>query len=165
MKLASDLKWPLPMALAIVALTLAVSPSWGQQLEPVKGPMALVAPGPFYEATMRGPVYAIKSDFVRVKSWTYTDGETLMGKCEHATASSAAATPDDSTGSNPPQLAMANVWDLIDGPGYYAAHVQGNKIVRGVFKGGKGTVLQVESLDNYFAVGEDNRGNVYKIVW
>jgi hypothetical protein len=43
--------------------------------------------------------------------------------------------------------------------------LQGNKILHGTFTGDKGTVLQVESLDNYVAVGVDNRGNLYKIVW
>jgi len=57
------------------------------------------------------------------------------------------------------------VWDLIYGQGYYAAHVAGNKVLQGTFTGDKGTVFQVQSLDNFVAVGVDNHGNLYKIVW
>jgi hypothetical protein len=151
-------------ALAAAFLVLTAASSWSQQLDPVKGPMSLQAPGPFYEATMRGPAYSIKSDFIRVKSWTYTNGEILKGKCESATAAADAnSSASRDSSSTPANLAVA--WDLINGQGYYASHVQGNKIVRGTFTGDKGTILTVESLDNYFAVGEDNRGNIYKIVW
>jgi hypothetical protein len=136
-----------------------------QQLDPVQGPMALEAPGPFYEGLKGHGAYAysIRSDFGRVRAFTYADGETLKGKCESVTAPSAdaAATPD----GNSPQPSLAAVWDLVNGPGYYAAHVQGNKVLHGLFKGDKGATLEVESLDNFVAVGEDNRGNLYKIVW
>jgi len=151
--------------LVIIGVVFAVAPSHAQQLDPVKGPLELQAPGPFFEATMRGPVYSIKSDFGRVVEWTYTDREKLKGKCESATAPTVDANAPASPDSNGPQPDLASVWDLVNGPGYYAAHVQGNKILRGIFKGDKGTILQVESLDNYMAVGEDNRGNAYKIVW
>jgi hypothetical protein len=155
------------MALAIAGLVLAVTPSLAQQLSPVKGPMSLQAPGPFFEGSRGGGTYsyAIKSDFVRVKSWTFTDGETLNGKCELVTASSADASAPTAPDGNMPQASLQSAWDLVNGDGYYASHVAGNKIVRGTFRGDKGTVLQVESLDNYVAVGVDNRGNTYKIVW
>ena len=155
----------LHLALALAGLALAAAPFHAQQLSPVKGPMAAQAPGPFFEATMKGPVYSIKSDFVRVKSWTYADGETLQGRCEFVTASSADATAPGTPDSNSPQPNLATAWDLVNGSGYYASHVAGNKILHGTFTGDKGTILQVESLDNFFAVGVDNRGNLYKIVW
>lgn len=159
------MNWPIPFALALVTLVLAAAPASAQQMDPVKGPMSLRSPGPFYEGTMGGGTYSytIKSDFGRVRSFSYTDGETLKGKCEWGTAPAADATASeapDSTQQNP-----SAVWDLIYGQGYYAAHVAGNKILRGTFKGDKGTVLEVESLDNYVAVGADSRGNLYKIVW
>jgi hypothetical protein len=153
------------MALLIACFVLAIAPSRGQQMDPVRGPLVLQAPGPFFEATMRGPDYSIKSDFGRVRSWTFTDGETLKGKCETVTASSAGAQTSDSAGKNSPQSNLAAAWDQVNGPGYYAAHVAGNKILHGTFTGDKGTTLLVESLDNYVAVGVDNRGNTYKIVW
>jgi hypothetical protein len=158
-----NLNWQLP--LAVVVLTFAVTPSWGQQMDPVKGPMALQTPGPFYEGTRGGGTYSyvIKSDFARVKQFSYADGETLKGKSDWVTASAADATASGTPDSSQPNPAA--VWDLIYGQGYYAAHVQGNKILQGTFKGDKGTILQVESLDNYVAVGADNRGNLYKIVW
>jgi len=160
-----NLKWSLLTSLAIAFLALAAKPSLGQQMDPVRGPLELQAPGPFYEATMRGPVYSIKSDFIRVRSWTYTDGETLKGKCDWVTAPQADATTPAPTDSNSSQPTLATVWDLVGGPGYYASHVAGKKILRGTFTGDKGTVLTVESLDNYLAVGADSRGNFYKIVW
>ena len=158
---------PLQIALTVVALAFAVAPSWAQQLDPVKGPMSLQAPGPFYEGTKGGGTYgySIKSDFVRVKSFSYADGETLKGKSDWVTASAADAQPSSGADSNSPQQNLTAVWDLVNGPGYYAAHVAGNKILHGTYSGDKGTILQVESLDNYVAVGVDNRGNLYKIVW
>jgi hypothetical protein len=170
---------PLRIAFVVAILALAVKPSFGQQMDPVRGPLELQAPGPFFEGSKGGGTYgySTKSDFGRVKSWTFTDGEKLKGKCDWVTAPSAGAAADAATPANmaanapttpdssSPQQNLAAAWDLVNGPGYYSAHVAGNKILRGTFTGDKGTVLQVESLDNYVAVGEDNRGNLYKIVW
>jgi hypothetical protein len=155
----------LNLALAIAAFALAAAPSHAQQLDPVKGPMALQAPGPFYEGSKGdGPyTYSIKSDFGRVKSFSYADGETLKGKPEWATAPAADA--QAAADSNSPQQNLAAAWDLVYGPGYYASNIAGKKILQGTFTGDKGTTLQVQSLDNFVAVGEDNRGNLYKIVW
>jgi hypothetical protein len=158
-------RWPLRMAFAIVGLAFATAPSFGQQLDPVKGPMSLQAPGPFYEGLKGGGPYAysIKSDFGRVKSFSYANGEILKGKPEWATASVTDAQTTGTGESSQPNLAAA--WDLVYGPSYYASHVVGNKILQGTFIGDKGTSLKVESLDNFVAVGVDNRGNLYKIVW
>jgi hypothetical protein len=149
----------LNLALSIAGFAFAVRPSHAQQLDPVKGPISLQAPGPFYEGSKGGGAYgySIKSDFARVKSFSYADGETLKGK------PASAADAQTSGDSSQPNLAAA--WDLVGGPGYYAAHIAGNKVLQGTFTGDKGTVLQVQSLDNYVAVGVDNRGNLYKIVW
>jgi hypothetical protein len=153
----------LNLALSIAGFAFAVRPSHAQQLDPVKGPISLQAPGPFYEGSKGGGAYgySIKSDFARVKSFSYADGETLKGRPDWVTASAADA--QTSGDSSQPNLAAA--WDLVGGPGYYAAHIAGNKVLQGTFTGDKGTVLQVQSLDNYVAVGVDNRGNLYKIVW
>jgi hypothetical protein len=154
----------LAVTLVLAALALAAKPSHAQQLDPVKGSMSLQAPGPFYEGTRGGGTYSfvIKSDFGRVMAFSYADGETLKGKSDWvaAPAADAATAASDSGQPNP-----AAVWDLIYGQGYYASHVAGNKILQGTFTGDKGTVLQVQSLDNYVAVAADNHGNLYKIVW
>jgi hypothetical protein len=157
----------LNLALAIAAFAFAVTPSHAQQLDPVKGPMSLQAPGPFYEGSKGGGTYSysIKSDFVRVQSFSYANGEILKGKPEWVTASAADAQTSAAPDSNSPQTDLISTWDLVYGNGYYASHVAGNKILRGTFTGDKGTVLHVESLDNFLAVGVDNRGNLYKIVW
>ena len=86
-----NLNWPLRLALTIAGFALAVAPSHAQQLDPVKGPMSLQAPGPFYEGSKGGGTYgySIKSDFARVQSFSYADGETLKGKSDWVTASAA----------------------------------------------------------------------------
>jgi hypothetical protein len=162
-----NLNWLLPVALTIAAAAFAVTPSRAQQLDPVKGPMSLQAPGPFLEGSKGGGTYgySIKSDFARVESFSYADGETLKGKSEWVTASAADAQTSATPDSNSPQPNLAAAWDLVNGPGYYAAHVAGKKILRGTFNGDKGTTLEVESLDNFVAVGVDNQGNLFKIVW
>jgi hypothetical protein len=162
-----NLKFLLRLALAIAGLALAVAPSYAQQLDPVKGPMSLQAPGPFYEGTRGGGTYSyvIKSNFARVKSFSYADGETLKGKSDWGTAPASDTTASASSDTSSPQQNLAAAWDLIYGQGYYAAHIAGNKVLTGTFTGDKGTVLEVESLDNFVAVGADNHGNLYKIVW
>jgi hypothetical protein len=159
------MKTPLRIAIFLAAFAFAVAPSHAQQMEPVKGPMSLQAPGPFYEGLKGSGPYlnSIKSDFGRVKQFSYADGETLKGKSDWVTAPSADASPPAASDSGQPSPAA--VWDLIYGQGYYAAHVAGNKILQGTFTGDKGTTLQVQSLDNFVAVGADNHGNLYKIVW
>ena len=158
---------PIGVAFAVTVLALAVRPCVGQQMDPVRGPLELQALGPFFEGSKGTGTYSysIKSDFGRVKFWTFTDGETLKGKCSWGTASSADAQAPAAPDSNSPQANLATAWDLVNGHGYYAAHVAGNKILHGTFTGDKGTVLEVESLDNFVAVGADNRGNLYKIAW
>lgn len=155
------------VAFAVTVLALVVRPCFGQQMDPVRGPLELQAPGPFFEASKGGGTYgySIKSDFGRVKSWTFTDGEKLKGKCDWVTASTSDASTPATTDGSSAQQNLAAAWDLANGPGYYASHVAGNKILHGTFSGDKGTVLEVESLDDYVAVGADNRGNLYKIVW
>jgi hypothetical protein len=155
----------LRLALTLAAFALALAPSHAQQLDPVKGPMSLQAPGPFYEGSKGGGTYgySIKSDFARVQSFSYANGEILKGKPESATAPVVDETAQDASDTNPQNLAAA--WDLAYGPGYYTSHVAGKKILRGTFTGDKGTTLEVESLDNFVAVGVDNHGNLYKLVW
>jgi hypothetical protein len=157
----------LRMALAIAAFAFAITPSHAQQLDPLKGPMALQAPGPFYEGSKGNGTYAysIRSDFARVKSFSYADGEVLKGKSDWGTAPAADTTASAGPDISSPQQNLAAAWDLIYGQGYYAAHIAGNKVLAGTFTGDKGTTLQVQSLDNFVAVGADNHGNLYKIVW
>jgi hypothetical protein len=153
------------LSIVFAAMFFAVKPTWGQQMDPVKGPMALQAPGPFWEGTRGGGTYSyvIKSDFGRVKQFSYADGERLKGKPDWTIASAADATAAENADTGQPSLAAA--WDLVYGAGYYAAHIAGNKILQGTFTGDKGTVLRVQSLDHFIAVGADNHGNLYKIVW
>jgi hypothetical protein len=160
-------KWPLWMALALAGLALAVTPSHAQQLYQTHGPMTAQAPGPVFDGSKGGGTYgySIKSDFARVKSFGFVNGETLKGKPEWTTASAADAQAPATSDSSAPQANLAAAWDLVYGQGYYAAHVAGNKVLQGTFTGDKGAVLHVQSLDKFMAVGVDNQGNLYKIVW
>ncbi|HKN21858.1 MAG TPA: hypothetical protein VJX73_10600 [Terracidiphilus sp.] len=162
-----NLKSLLSVALTVIALVFAVTPCHAQQMDPVKGPMSLQAPRPFFEGSKGGGRYgySTKSDFERVKSFSYANGETLKGKSEWATAPAAEAQTPAAADSSTPQQNLAAAWDLVYGPGYYASHVAGKKALQGTFTGDKGTTLQVQSLDNFVAVGADNQGNLYKIVW
>src|SRR5580692_4731181 len=145
-----NLNWTQRLALTIVGFAFAVAPSHAQQLDPVKGPMSLQAPGPFYEGSKGGGTYgySIKSDFARVKSFTYANGEILKGKPEWTTASAADAQISAAPDSNSPQQNLIAAWDLIYGPGYYASNIAGKKVLQGTFTGDKGTTFRVQSLDN-----------------
>ena len=94
------------VAIAVIASALAVRPCFAQQMDPVRGRLELQAPGPYFEGSKGGGTYgySIKSDFGRVKSWTFTDGETLKGRCSWGTASSAdVQTPAAPDGTPPPR--------------------------------------------------------------
>jgi hypothetical protein len=162
-----NLYWPLRLAVTFAAFALAVAPSHAQQMDPVKGPMSLHAPGPFYEGSKGGGRYgySIKSDFERVQSFSYASGETLKGRAKWVTASAANVQTSSGADSNSPQTDLNAAWDLIYGPGYYGSHIAGKKVLQGTFTGDKGTILEVQSLDKFLAVGVDNQGNLYKIVW
>jgi hypothetical protein len=110
-------------------------------------------------------MFSMRTNFTLLKSWTVANGEILSGKCAVVNATSPVTKAPGAPESYPPQPNLAFAWDAVKGSGYYVSHVLGNKIAQGVFSGDHGTVLQVESVDNYSGVAVDNRGNIYKIVW
>jgi hypothetical protein len=122
---------------------------------PVQGPLSKQSPIPTYSATISG----LLSGTVSV---VLDNGEVCTGPWELAskTPSAAAVTPID----------MAADWDSVYGPGYFAAHVLGNKLyARATLTGSKGTVLHVEfsnesnTRGSTKGVAQDNRGNVFKV--
>ena len=152
--------------LVAAAVLLCISaPSFGQRLYVVQGPLASQTPAPVFKGDIDRPMFSTRSNFLLLKSWTLANGEVLNGKCNLVIASSANMKPPGTPESYPPQPNLAYAWDLIKGSGFYVSHVLGNKIAQGLFTGDKGTVLQVESVDNNSGVAVDNRGDIFKIVW
>jgi hypothetical protein len=122
---------------------------------PVQGPLSKQSPIPTYSATISGL-------FSGTVSVVLDNGEVCTGPWELAskTPPAGAVTPID----------MAADWDSVYGPGYFAAHVLGNKLyARATLTGSKGTVLHVEfsnesnTRGSTKGVAEDNRGNVFKV--
>jgi hypothetical protein len=125
---------------------------------PVQGPLSQQSPIPTYSATISG----LLSGTVSV---VLDNGEVCTGQWELASKSP----PTTSSGTGTP-IDMAADWDAIYGPGYFAAHVLGNKLyARATLTGTKGTVLHVEfsnesnTRGGTKGVAADNRGNVFKV--
>jgi hypothetical protein len=122
---------------------------------PVQGPLSKQSPIPTYSATITGL-------FSGTVSVVLDNGEVCTGPWELAskTPPATAVTPID----------MAADWDSVYGPGYFAAHVLGNKLyARATLTGNKGTVLHVEFSNesntraNTKGVAQDNKGNLFKV--
>jgi len=70
----------------------------------------------------------------------------------------------------PQSFDLSTDWDLIYGPGYYSAHVLGDKFfVRTTLKCSGGTIIRMEAANEYnkqggtHGVAEDGHGNVFKV--
>jgi hypothetical protein len=136
-----------------------------QKLYPVRGPLAAKTPPVVIAGHIRRPMFSLGSVFFLLKSWSFPGGETLDGKCVQVKASSLNSAKLGTPSSYPPQPDLASAWDAVFGQGYFVAHVMGNTIGQGIFKGNQGTVLQVESLNGQQGVAVDNKGNIFKLVW
>jgi hypothetical protein len=149
------------MKLSIIAVALTATILSGcifavpGAFSPVQGPLSKQSPIPTYSATISGL-------FSGTVSVVLDNGEMCTGPWELAskTPPATASTPID----------MAADWDSVYGPGYFAAHVLGNKLyARATLTGSKGTVLHVEfsnesnTRGSTKGVAEDNRGNVFKV--
>jgi|ERR1700723_2398603 len=157
------MKIKLVLAILTVDIMLASTAAFGQKLYPVQGPLASQTPPPVFTAKVKRPVFGGVS---KTKlSWTFADGELLNGKFANVKATSMNMKTPGGPDSYPPQPNLAFAWDAVYGQGYFAAHILGKKILQGVFTGDKGTVLQVELLDDLHGAAVDNKGNVYKEVW
>ena len=125
---------------------------------PVQGPLSKQSPIPTYAATLSG----ILSGSISV---VLGNGEVCKGPWAFVSNTAqgtrtTVATPID----------MAADWDSVYGPGYFAAHVLGNKLyARATLTGTTGTVMHVEfsnetnTRGNTKGVAEDIKGNVFKV--
>ena len=157
------MKIKLVLTFLTVGITLASTAAFGQKLYPVQGPLTSQTPPPVFVAKVKRPIFGGGSKITL--SWTLADGEVLPGKFAKVNATGMNAKTPGGPDSYPPQPNLAFAWDAVYGPGYFAAHILGKKIWQGVFTGDKGTVLQVELLEDLHGTAVDNKGNVYKEVW
>lgn len=140
------------------------------RLYPVQGPLALQSPLPVFAGKLGG---ATNSGNV---SFAMADGEVCKGRWtrvipERAPKSTAAAVAPASANS-PATKGMSSVWDAVYGPGFYVAHVLGDKYyAQGVITGDRGTVVNVEFYrasgpsTHIAGVARDSKGNIYKMVF
>jgi hypothetical protein len=163
------MKTKLFLVLLCVCLVAGCAPAFGQKLYPVQGPLATQTPVPVFSAKVKNPMFSIGSLKTSSGSitWLLANGEKLQGKLAVplVKASSANTKTLGAPDSYPPQPNLAFAWDAIYGQGYYVAHVLGKSIWQEAFTGDQGTVLQVESMNNYSGVAVDNKGNIYKVVF
>ena len=162
------------VAILTSCLVSGAIPAFGQKLYPLQGPLASQTPPPVFTGQVKRPMFGLGAEVKLLKSWTVANEEVLEGKCTEVTAASANTKTPGAPESYPPQPNLAFAWDAIFGSGYFAAHILGGKVWQGIFKGEKGTILQVELReqlgperinDHYRGAAVDNKGNVYKVVW
>jgi hypothetical protein len=155
------------LGILIVATTMGVTcvKVAAQKLYPVQGPLATSAPQTVYTGHLKFRVVSAGTLFHLLKSWTFANGEVLTGSVTTVNKAPMNDAPLNSPAGYPPQPDLAAAWDAVFGQGYFVAHVLGNSLGQGIFKGPQDTVLQVESLDGQKGVAADNKGNIYKLVW
>jgi len=159
------MKTKLVLALLSLGMISGGAPAFGQKLYPVQGPLASQPTPPVFSGQVSRRMFSVGGVPKLLKSWTLANGEVLKGKFATVKASSMNTKTPGATDSYPPQPNLAFAWDAVYGQGYFAAHILGKKIWQGVFTGDRGTVLQVEILDEQHGAAVDNKGNTYKEVW
>lgn len=146
----------------VAALTGCVSLSAPGAFSPVKGPLSEQSPTP--------PTYVAK--FSGVLSGTISavlaNGEVCTGPWSLLSKTAPASTTA-SAGDVAPTDTAAD-WDFVYGPGFYVAHVVGNKLsIRSTLIGNLGTTMYVEATNenntrgNTKGIALDNKGNLYKV--
>ncbi len=155
-------RFVLSLLTLFIGVITADNSAFGQKLYPVQGPLSEQSPQQVFKGQLRRPMFSIGPAYLLLKSWTVANGEVLQGKAKTVKATSVNIPPNGA--ATPPQPNLAFAWDAVYGPGFYVARILGKDIGQGVFTGGNGTVLQVESLYRQ-GVAVDNKGNVYKLVW
>ncbi len=151
--------WIFPLVVTAAMMTGCISLSVPGGFSPVQGPLSKHSPVPTYAATMSG----LLSGTISV---TLENGEVCKGPW--AFVSKTPPGKSDASGSAP--KAMAADWDTVYGPGYYVAHVLGNKFyARATLTGNKSTTLLTEFGNEHNergqtkGVAEDNKANVFKV--
>jgi hypothetical protein len=161
------IKFALVIALIVLATAITTTSAFGQKLYPVQGPLASQTPPQVFSVKVQKRLFGAGTPTKYVKTWIVAGGEEVNGKFEGVTANSMNAKTPGAADSYPPQPNLAFAWDAVYGQGFFAAHILGKKMWQGTFTGDKGTVLQIELMnDNDLrGVAVDNQGNVYKEVW
>jgi hypothetical protein len=151
--------FPLTTA-ALLAGCISLSVPGG--FSPVQGPLTRQSEVSTYTAKMSGLLSGTISVIL-------ANGEVCQGPWAFVSKT----IPDNTSNSNaasplPPNLAAD--WDLVYGPGFYTAHVVGNKLyAQATLTGNTGTIMHVElsnesnTRGNTKGVAQDNHGNVFKV--
>ncbi|MFY9854744.1 MAG: hypothetical protein WAK26_12790, partial [Terracidiphilus sp.] len=119
-----------------VCLISSSTPSFGQKLYPVQGPLAAQTPTPVTVAKYSG------SNSGKV-TLTQPDGESFKGTWVFVTPPFVNSKPLGTSASYPPQPNLAYAWDAVYGQGYFLAKVLGKRLRQAVATGDRGTVIQV----------------------
>jgi len=129
---------------------------------PVQGPLSQQSQVPTYTAKMSGLLSGTISVIL-------ANGEVCQGPWAFVSK----AIPDNTSNSNaasPVPGDLAADWDLVYGPGFYTAHVVGNRLyARATLTGNAGTIMHVElsnesnTRGNTKGVAQDEHGNVFKV--
>lgn len=137
----------------------------------VQGPLSSQTPIAFSADLKREP-------YPRSLSAVLANGEGFQGRWK---SGAAGKTRMQDVPVVPPQPELTAAWDAIYGQGFFVAQILGAKnFARTVLTGSKGTVLQVEihwrmsdvyrdsrnaTLLDIEGVAQDDKGNVYKVVF
>jgi len=143
-----------------VCISAGCNPAFGQNLYPVQGPLAALAPPPAFVAKFTG---ANSGKF----TMAHSGGESFKGTWVMATPSFVNSKPLGTSASYPPQPNLAFAWDAVYGQGYFLAKVLGKRMKQANAIGDHGTVIQVEFVFDTImtdGVAVDNEGNIYKVV-
>jgi hypothetical protein len=148
--------FPLFAIAALISGCISLSVPGG--FSPVQGPLSQQSPVPTYTAKMSG----LLSGTISV---TLANGEVCQGPWAFVSK-----TTTDTNAVSPLSGNMAADWDLVYGPGYFVAHVVGNKLyARATLTGNMGTVISIElsnetnTRGNTKGVAQDNHANVFKV--
>ena len=163
------------LAVALLGICILSGCHGYGHLYPVQGPLASMSPVPSYTFSITYPG-APKYDHNQngEVSMVLANGEAFSGPWQMAYNKSGNQVGGTST---PVNASMAAAWDAVYGQGFYVAHILGaNRVGHMALTGTQGTVLQVEWWDQSRAgdgttivgakgIGQDSKGNIYKLAW
>ncbi len=167
------MKWRLLSALVVIGIASGCH-GYGH-LYPVRGPLASVTPVPNYtfSITYPGAPKADRTESGEV-SMVLANKEAFSGPWEMVYNKPGSP---GSRGASSGSKDMAVAWDAVYGEGFYVAHILGaSRVAHTTLNGTQGTALQIEWLDPNHAgngttivgtkgVGQDSKGNIYKLAW
>jgi hypothetical protein len=152
--------FPLFATAALLAGCISLSVPGG--FSPVQGPLSQQSPLPTYSAKMSG----ILSGTISV---ILANGEVCQGSWTFV-SKTPPDTKSNANAASPVPRDLTADWDLVYGPGFYSAHVVGNKLyARATLTGNNGSIMYVElsnetnTRGNTKGVARDNHGNIFKV--